>query len=187
MDLPDEKGALVSKVVPDGPAEAAGIKHGDVIIEFGGTAIDSWNDLPRVVAGTPVGETIEVVVMRGGKRKTLEAKVEALDEGEAIARAEEPSEGTAAFGLRVQDLSPEIAKQLDVEGDTGVLVTAVEPGSPAEVAGLRRGDLILEVDRSEVSSTGDLQERLAAAGDRALLLVRRGDATIFVPLKRGDD
>jgi serine protease Do len=187
MELPDNKGALVSKVVPDGPAEAAGIEHGDVIVEFDGTTIDTWNDLPRVVAATVVGETIDVVVMRDGKRKTLSAKVEALDEGEVIAQAKEPSEGTAAFGLRVQDLSPEIAAQLDVEGDTGVLVTAVEPGSPAEAAELRRGDLILEVDRSAVSSTSELQERLAAADDRALLLVRRGDATIFVPLKRTED
>jgi len=187
MELSDDQGALVSKVVPDGPAEAAGIQHGDVIVEFDGTTIDSWNDLPRVVAGTVVGETIDVVVMRSGKRKTLSATVEALDEGKVIAQAEEPSDGTASFGLRVQDLSPEIAAQLGVEGDSGVLVTAVEPGSPAEAAGLRRGDLILEVNRSEVASTSELQKRLVAADDRALLLVRRGDATIFVPLKRAED
>jgi serine protease Do len=187
MDLPDDKGALVSKVVPDGPADEAGLEHGDVIVEFGGEKIESWNDLPRVVAATSVDSTVDVVVLRDGKRKKLEAKVGALDEGEAMAAAEEPEEGPAAFGLRVQDLSPEIADQLGVEDDTGVLVTAVEPGSPADHAGLRRGDLVLEVDRTEVSSTKELQDRLESAGDRALLLVRRGEATIFVPLKRSEE
>jgi len=155
-----------------------------VIVEFDGHSIDSWNELPRVVARTRVGEKVEVVVMRGGKTKTLEVEVSALDEGGALAAREEPAEGAAAFGLRVQDLTPEIADQLGVNDDAGVLVTSVEPGSAAQEAGLRRGDLILEVDRSEVKTTRELQARLGAADHRALLLVRRGDATIFVPLKR---
>jgi serine protease Do len=184
LDLADDKGALVSKVMPDGPAAKAGIEHGDVIVEFDGQPIEDWNELPRVVAATPVGKNVKLVVVRGGKRKTLKAEVGTLDEGEILAARVEPEEGAAAFGLRVQDLTPEIAEQLGVEHDLGVLVTSVEPGSPAEEAGLRRGDLILEVDRTEVTSTSELQTRLGAAEDRALLLVRRGDATIFVPLKR---
>jgi serine protease Do len=187
LDLSDEKGALVSKVMPDGPAADAGIKHGDVIVEFDGQTIDSWNELPRVVAGTPVGKKVKLVVVRDGKRKTIKVEVGALDEGETLAAREEPAEGAAAFGLRVQDLTPEIADQMGVADDVGVLVTSVDPGSPAQEAGLRRGDLILEVDRTEVSSTSELQKRLGAAEGRALLLVRRGDATIFVPLKRGED
>jgi serine protease Do len=180
LGLSDEKGALVSKVIPDGPAAEAGIEHGDVIVEFDGHPIDSWNELPRVVAGTPVGEKVEVVVMRSGKSKTFEVEISALDEGETLAAREEPEEGAAAFGLR----TPEIADQLGVKDDAGVLVTSVEPGSAAQEAGLRRGDLILEVDRSEVKTTRELQARLGAAEERALLLVRRGEATIFVPLKR---
>jgi serine protease Do len=187
LDLSDEKGALVSKVVPDGPAAEAGVEHGDVIVEFDGQSIDSWNDLPRVVAGTPVGKKIKMVVMRDGERRTLKAEVDALDEGEIMATREDPEEGAAAFGLRVQDLTPEIAEQLGVEDATGVLVTSIEPGSPAEAAGLRRSDVILEIDREEVKATSDLQKRLGAAEGRALLLVRRGDATIFVPLKRSEE
>jgi serine protease Do len=187
MDLDSEKGALVSKVAPDGPAAKAGIEHGDVIVEFNGEEIDDWNELPRVVASTPVGEEVEVVVLRHGKRKTLEVEVGALDEGEQLAAAEEPEAGETAFGLRVQDLTPEIAEQLGVEDEKGVVVNGVKPGSPADEAGLRRGDLIVEVDRHEVADTADLRKRLSDAGSRALLLVRRGDATIFVPLKQADD
>jgi len=187
LDLDSEKGALVSKVVPDGPADDAGVEHGDVVVEFDGKEIESWNDLPRIVAGTAVGKTVDLVVLRNGKRKTLKVEVGAMADDETVASAEAPEEAAAEFGLRVQDLTPEIAEQLGVEADAGVLVTNVDPASPADAAGLRRGDLILEVDRSEVKSAADLQERLEAAGDRSLLLVRRGDATIFVPLKRGEE
>jgi serine protease Do len=187
LGLENEKGALVSKVMPDGPADEAGVEHGDVIVEFDGQPIEDWNELPRVVAATPVGKSVKLVVVRNGKHKTLKVTVGALDEGETLAARAEPEGGTAAFGLRVQDLTPEIAEQLDVEPDVGVLVTGVEPGSPAEEAGLRRGDVILEVDRTEVTSTSDLQARLGSAETRALLLVRRGDATIFVPLKRTEE
>ena len=187
LELENEKGALVSKVMPDGPAAEAGVEHGDVIVEFDGQPIEDWNELPRVVAATPVGKNVKMVVVRNGKRKTLKVEVGALDEGENLEARVEPESGTAAFGLRVQDLTPEIAEQLDVEPDVGVLVTSVEPGSPAEEAGLRRGDVILEVDRTEVTSTSDLQARLGNAKDRALVLVRRGDATIFVPLKRTEE
>jgi serine protease Do len=184
LELKDDKGALVSKVMPDGPAAKAGVEHGDVIVEFDGTPIEDWNELPRVVAATPVGKKVKMTIVRDGKRKTLKVEVGALDEGEEMAARVEPEEGASAFGLRVQDLTPEIAEQLGVKPELGVLVTSVEPGSPADEAGLRRGDLILEVDREEVTSTHELQERLGSAKDRALLLVRRGDATIFVPLKR---
>jgi serine protease Do len=189
LDLADENGALVSKVAPDGPAARAGVEHGDVIVEFDGQKVESWNDLPRIVASTPVGKEVPLVVRRDGKTKTLTAKVGALDEAETLAELDqgEPEESAAEFGLRVQDLTPDIADQLGVEADVGVLVTAVEPSSAADAAGLRRGDLILEVDRTEVKTAAELQERLAKAGDRALLLVRRGDATIFVPLKRVDE
>jgi len=191
LDLADDKGALVSKVAPDGPAEKAGVEHGDVIVEFDGQAIDDWNELPRVVAATPVGKKVEVTLIRDGKRKTVRVEVGALEEESVLAEAKPGGGGStdaaAEFGLRVQDLTPEIAEQLGVDEAAGVLITAVEPGSPAEEAGLRRGDLVVEVDRTEVKSIGDLQAHLGTAGDRALLLVRRGDATIFVPLKRAEE
>ena len=81
-------------------------------------------------------------------------------------------------------MTPEIAEQLGLDDANGVVVTAVAPGSPAEEAGMRRGDVILEVDRYEVKNTAQLQEKLEESDDGTLLLVKRGDATLFVPLKR---
>jgi serine protease Do len=184
--LEDPKGALVSKVVPDGPAADAGIEQRDVIREFDGQPIDDFDDLPRLVARTPIEKKVPIVVVRDGKRKTLQTVVGALDEPEVkTAAADAAPEGATTFGLRVQDLSPELAEQLGLEADaTGVVVSAVDPNGPAGEAGLRRGDVIVEVDRHEVQSTADLQKRLGETDDRALLLVRRGDSQLYVPLTR---
>jgi serine protease Do len=92
--------------------------------------------------------------------------------------------GPAAFGFAVQDLNPEIAQQLGLDTDEGVLITSIKPGSPADDAQLRRGDVILEVDRSAIGDVGDLRTQLDAADEGALFLIRRGDSTIFVPIKR---
>jgi serine protease Do len=92
--------------------------------------------------------------------------------------------GPAEFGLVVQDLNSELAERLGLDTTEGVLITSVAPGSPADDAQLRRGDVILEVDRSEIEDVDDLRARLKEADDGALFLIRRGDATLFVPLKR---
>jgi len=184
LDLESESGALVSKVVPDGPADDAGVERYDVIVEFDDQPIEDLSELPRAVAETPVDKTVKVVVVRDGKRKTLRAKVGELPEPGLAELAEQSEEGTAAFGLAVQDLNPELAQQLGLDTSEGVLITAVTPGSPADDAQLRRGDVILEVDRSAVASVRDLRARLDAADEGVLFLIRRGEATIFVPLKR---
>ncbi len=182
--LEGEQGALVSKVLPEGPADEAGLEHGDVIIEFDGHDIEDWNDLPRTVADTPVGKKVDVVVLRNGKRKSLRAKVgELASDGEPTKLASEES-GAGDFGLRVQDLTPEVANKLGVDEDHGVVVTGVESGSSAEEAGLRPGDVILEVDRGQVTDVKDLRSRMGDSGDSALLLIRRGQGTLFVPVKR---
>jgi serine protease Do len=184
--LEDAKGALVSKVVPDGPAADAGIQQRDVIREFDGKPIDDFDDLPRLVARTPVDKKVEVVVIRDGKRRTVKPVIEALEEPEVVASAQPSApQGASAFGLRLQELTPELAEQLGLESDAhGVVVSGVEPDGPAAEAGLRRGDVIVEVDRHEVNDTGDLQKRLKETDERALLLVRRGDSQLYVPLKR---
>jgi len=136
------------------------------------------------VAETPVEKRVALVVIREGKRKTLRAEVGLLDEPGTTELASAPGDGTTEFGLRVQDLTPELAARLGVDETKGAVITAIEPGSPADEAHLRRGDVILEVDRSQVNSVNELRSRLEAADDGALLLVRRGDATVFVPIKR---
>ena len=184
LALEDESGALVSKVVPDGPAAKAGVERYDVIVEFDGKTIEELSELPRAVAETPVDETVKVVIIRDGKRKTLHAKVGEMEEPELSEIATARAKGPAEFGLVVQDLNTELAKQLGLDGTQGVLITSIEPGSPADEAHLRRGDVILEVDRSEIEDINDLRAQLDRADDGALFLIRRGDATIFVPIKR---
>ncbi len=179
------KGALVSKVDPRGPAAAAGIERGDVIVEFDGKPIQEMEDLPRLVAATPVSSSVEVGLVRDGKRKNLSVKVGELEEGEAVARAETKEEGPTAFGMRVQNVTPALAEQLGLDEAVGVVISSVEPGSAADEAGLRPRDVIVEVGHEPVKDVDDLRAKLSEV-KKALLLVRRGDATVFVPLKRQD-
>ena len=181
--LEEEGGALISRVLPDGPAAKADLRAGDVIVEFNQEPIEEWNELPRVVAGTSVDAKVALVVMRDGERKKLQVKVGEMEET-AVAQVETPT-GPAVFGLRAQNLTPDLAQQLGVENAEGVVISEVEPGSPAAQAGLRRGDVIVELDRKPVRDVDDLTARLGSADDSVLMLISRGDASLFVPMKRG--
>ncbi len=183
LELEDEKGALVSRVMPGGPADEAGIKRYDVILEFDGKPVDEMNDLPRIVASTSVDRKVKVKVLRDGEVETLRAVVGKMDEPKETQLASAPASSASNYGLRVQELTPELASRLGLEEDEGVVITGVQPGSVASEAGLRREDVILEVDKQEIGDVDDLEEQLAEADDGALLLIRRGDATVFVPLK----
>jgi serine protease Do len=188
--LEDDKGALVSRVDPSGPASEAGLERGDVIIEFDGETIDSMEALPRKVAATPVGKKVDVVVLRDGKRKKVAVRIGELQEPELAEAGPSGGEetGTARFGIGAQDITPQIAQQLGLdEDDGGVVITQVEPGSAAEEARLKRGDVILEVDREEVKSVAELKKQLADADEGVLLLIRRGDSTLFVAMKERED
>jgi serine protease Do len=145
-----------------------------------------------VVASTNVGTKAEVVVLRDGDRKTLEVEVGRFPDDTKVARGgeqEAPEEARAeAYGMRIQNLSSELAEQLGIEEEIeGVVVTQVLRGSPASEAGLRRGDVILEVDRKPVSDVGDFEERLGDAERGALLLVRRGDNTLFMAMQKPEE
>ena len=186
MGLGDTKGALISRVDPNGPAQKAGIERGDVIVRFDGQPIDQMEDLPRRVALVAPGKKVDVVVRRGGKEKTFGVEVGKLEEGEKVASAEpESHQGAAVFGLRVQDLTAELSDELGVQGEKGVVVTEVEGTSPAAKAGMRRGDVILEVNQTAVANVGEFKNATRNQ-DKLLLLVRRGEATIFVAVKKGE-
>ena len=185
MNLPNDDGALISRVDPSGPAHKAGIQRGDVIVNFGGEPIKDMEDLPRRVAATAPGTKSSVTVVRSGKEKSFEIEVGKLDEGQQVARAEEEGkeEGPVVFGMRVQDLGPELAEQLGVAGEKGVVITEVENGSPGAEAGLRRGDVILEVNQKTVANVAEFRGAMSEQ-EKALLLVRRGEATLFVAVKK---
>lgn len=182
LGLKDAKGALVADVMKDGPAQEAGIKVGDVIVEFDGHAVKESTELPQLVGRTPIGKTVTLKVIRDKSSQTLSVKVGELKEEEvAAAPGKEES-----FGLTVQPLTPDIAESLGISGETkGVVVSGIEPGSSADDAGLRRGDVILEVNREPVKDLTTYRKALKGAnkGKSLLLLVKRGDNTIFLALK----
>jgi serine protease Do len=183
LGLADAKGALVADVVKDGPAEAAGIKQGDVIIEYDGKPVTDSAELPLLVARTPVGKTVKVKALRGKETETFNIKIQELKEEET---AQAGSGTTEDLGLAVQTLTPELAENLGLDRSTkGVVVTQVDPGGPAADAGLRRGDVILEVNRQPVKDVDAYRKALKAVGKgkSVLFLVRRGDNTIFLAVK----
>jgi serine protease Do len=169
-------------VFEDSPAEKAKLKHGDVILRFDGVDIKEFDDLPRRVANTPPGSAVDMVVMRNGKEKKLSAVIEKMN-ADPIELAGNTSPGLD-WGFDVQNLSPPIAEQLGLEKDlVGVVITDVEPESAAQEAGLQRGDVILEANRKAVRSVGDLEDLIGDDED-PVLLVRRDDGTLYVPLTR---
>jgi serine protease Do len=175
LGLETSRGALVSQVREGSPAEAADLRRGDVIVAYRGREIADLRELPRAVSATPVGERVEIELVRDGARRRLVARVGELAEAAAGPRPPEERAGVGRYGLEVQE-------QL---GSEGVVVSAVEPGGAAEQAGLRPGDRILEADRRPIQAIADLARVLEGAGpEGALLLVERGGATVFVMLAR---
>ena len=181
LGLGTNQGALVSDVVPGGPAEKAGIKRGDVILQFDGTAIRNSPDLPFVVASTPIGKTVGVDVMRDSQRMNLQVKTEELrgDFEEAP-----PGEAQPYLGMQVQEITPELAKNYDLSRSSGIIVVEVADGSPAAEAGLIPADIIVEIDKQPVANL-EIFNRLLTGfkeGHIILFLIDRDGTTIFVTL-----
>jgi serine protease Do len=184
--LEKPEGALVAQVIEDSPAEKAGMKREDIITEFDDKKIHKMNELPRIVATTPVGKRVEVKVIRGGKEEKLEVEIAELEEEKKVARAERFTT-EKDLGMTVQDLTPEIAKQLRLSEKAGVLVSEVKGGSPAHEAGIKRGDIIKEIDRHPIEDLKGYRQEMTKLKDKKdiLMLVQRGENTFFVVLERG--
>ena len=178
FDLKEKQGALVAQVVSGGPAEKAGIEQGDVILGFDGKEIAESKDLPRIVASTPVGKTVTVKLLRNGKVVDRQVKVGEMEEKVDISK--HPS-SHKTLGIVVQNLTPEIAKELGVKRDAGIVVTQVEPGSPAAEAGIQTGDVIKQVNRKPVKNVEDFVQKVEKATDKdnVLLLIQRGQNSLF--------
>jgi serine protease Do len=185
LELKTRKGALVADVVKGSPASKSGILRGDVIIRFNGDEVSSQRELPTMVAFLPVGQEVEVVVLRNGKEMTVQVTLEEMEEEPVVAggSSEEVQEG---LGLAVQNITPEIAEQLGLTGTEGVVVSDVEQNGMAAQAGIRRGDVILEVNRTKVTDFESLNTVLEKDKDSKsiLFLINRGGNTIFVAVSK---
>ncbi|HEX6769004.1 MAG TPA: DegQ family serine endoprotease, partial [Candidatus Binatia bacterium] len=181
LGLEKAQGALVANVSKDGPADKAGVKVGDVIVEFDGKEVKDSGDLPIIVARTPVEKKVRMTVVREKKSVVLSVAVGELKDEEVVASAPEKGE----LGLTVQRLTPQIAESLGLEKSEGVVVSAVEPGSAADEAGIRRGDVLMEIDRRPIRNLDEYRKSIAAIkkGRGVLFLVRRGESTLFLALK----
>ena len=175
--LKEKKGALVSQVVSGGPAEKAGIEQGDIILEFDGKEVSDSKDLPRIVASTPVGKAVSLKVSRNGKITDRQVKLGEMEEKVEVTKA--PSH--KSLGITVQNLTPEVAKGLGLKKEVGVVVTRVEPGSPAANAGIQTGDVIREVNRKPIKDVEDFVQKVekAKGPDNVLFLIQRGQNNLF--------
>jgi serine protease Do len=190
--LSETKGALVSEVIPDSPAAAAGIKAGDVIVSYEGKSVDNPAVLRNLVAQTSVGKNAKVEILRDKKKQTLTIKIAeqpkemTQSDAEETLEEESPGSSSALAGLEVRNLTPEIARQLGLPIKTkGVIITNVDPASPAAVAGVEPGDVILEINRKPVGSVADLKRLSSKLSkkDGALLLVVRQGGKKFIIIK----
>jgi len=171
--LKEAKGALVGEVFKGDPADKAGIKAKDVIIEVDGQPIEDSRDLSRIIAGIPVGRKVEVKALRNGKEKTFRLEIAKRTDDKEVAASKGASEETA-LGMTVSPLTPQLASQFGLPEGEGVVVIAVEPGSPAAEAEVREGDLILEINHQSVKTLKDYNYiDKAKKGQTISLLVRR--------------
>ncbi len=205
LGLEAAHGALVADVTAGGPAEKAGLKPGDVILRFDGKPVDEMRRLPRVVAETAIGKSVDVVVWRNGERQPVKVVLGELDEGERIMQAQdeggwgEERDDTggqvevAGLGLTVAAISPDLRERLGIPEDVdGLAIVEVARNGAAAEKGLRPGDVIVEVGQEPVRAPAEMEQRVQAARDggrrSVLLLVQNGEGLRFVALRiDGDD
>jgi len=182
----DTKGALVSEVSPDSPAARAGLKSGDVVLEYNGKKMEDPSALARAVAVSKPGETGRVTIVRDRQQRTLDVTLGEMPAERVAAGPGGSSSGpttASELGMAVQPVTPEIARELDLKEPTGVVVSRVDPSGAAGQAGLERGDVIIEVDRKPVKSLEDFERSTAAAKGKAMLFrVQRNGGSVYIAM-----
>jgi serine protease Do len=190
--LKERKGALVGTVARGGPAAAAGLEPGDIIVEYNGKPVRNNNELVSMVVATKPGNTVPIKVLRDKQERTFSIKVEELnleDEGSAPTRRVEADdeEESSGFGLTLSNITREMSQRLRLDSSVrGAVITDIEPGSPAARANLAPGDVITRVNRRPVTNRDEASRELGnvASGGTAFLLVIRGGEETFVTITK---
>lgn len=198
VGLKKPSGAIVVEVTEDGPAEAAGLEQNDIILTFDGKEVPEMRELPRMVAATEIGKTVQIEVFRDGKTIRETIKVGRLEEAEKVAAnseedepEEEDSDAKESLGLTLSSLSRSARNRYDLDDDIrGVLITDVDPESSAAEKGIREGDVIVEVGQKEVKDPDDVIKRVndivASKKKSVLLLLNRNGNLTFIAVKAAD-
>lgn len=181
LKIKEREGALVGDVVKGDPADKAGIRTGDVITEIDGKKIKDTHELLRIVAAIPVGKKVNIKVVRDGKPLVLPIVIaERNDVKEQAGRTK--SDGH--YGMNVQELTPQTAEFLGLTEKSGVVVTAVKEGSPADEAGIKVHDLIIQVNKVRITTMKEYLREISKKSDSVLLLIKRGKSTYWIVLRK---
>ena len=188
LKLSNVGGALVNSVEPGGAADRAGLKQGDVIVGINGEKVADNNALRNRIAGTRPGTKIALDIVREGRPQTVEATIDQLDARANLRSARDGDNGEGGgFGMTVEPLTPDTAKELGLKRSEGVLVSDLDPDGVAANSGLQPNDVILQVDGQAVKTPTELKAALAKNTTRpSLLLVARQNAQIFLTLKKSN-
>lgn len=194
LDLEKTMGALVASITPDGPAELAGLQHGDIILKFNNQDVEDMRSLPRIVAETPIDESVELEFWRDGEKQTTQVTIGELEkaEEEGLLDASAETKGSLKkinpLSIGVKPLTENERTEYSVPASVeGVLIGEVEEGSEAEQKGLMEGDVIVEINQQPVKAPEDVNDIVSAATNAGrnsvLLLVNRDGDVRFVALR----
>jgi serine protease Do len=186
LGIKDQKGALIGDVIKDGPAEKAGIKVGDVIRELDNKEIGNSNELKSKIAEIEPGTNVTFSIVRDGEVKEVRVKIDEQPSGEVAAVVSEKSEGEGTIGIKVSEITPNIAYQLQIDSkETGVVITEVDQAGIGADAGLAVGDIIKKINKKDIKTVRDYNSVIKnlKKGDSALMLIKRGENSLFVSFR----
>src|SRR5689334_18161099 len=187
--LNNASGALISQVEPDSPGGKAGLKVGDVITQLDGKKMEDAGQLQAIISEDKPGTKVELGIIRDGKSETIPVTLGALNPKSGANEESASAHGKARWGVGLLDVTPDVREELQLPNNVkGAVIGNVQPGSPADNAGLSRGDVIVEVNRHQVASAADAKRELSSvpAGKDALVLVWSNGGSTFRVMHAGE-